>query len=191
MKIWNNLSNSEKTESFNSYLQFLQNVQPNLTENFQKELSTKITKTSEESYRDYIILLLLDKGYTIKDGFSFFDAAGISLSQTDTFSIISEKLDISFDQLLAAMISPLNQPANGQPSLLQKEHEKVHQDANLLFQDIRLRMEVFVEVHDTVFQKQNPEKYVELLNSPITSLLSIKLSQNERITKALKRRLKK
>lgn len=192
MKNWNELSETEKVNAYNYFVAVVQNVQSKYSSNasFCENIDHKIKSEKDQSYRDYIILWLLDKGYSVNDGFRFFNAVGLKLTQEDMFSILCEKLDISLDELLGALISPLNASQNGRFSVFEDEMERIRIESDTLFQDIKLRLGIFVEVHNIEFQKQNPEKYMELLNSPITSLLSIKLSKNERIMKALKKRIK-
>lgn len=192
MKNWSDCSNKEKIEAYNSFIAILQNVQSKYSSDgkFCNSIEQKLNAEEELPYRDYIILWLLDKGYTVNDGFRFFNAVGLKLSQEDIFSIICEKLDITIEELLGALLSPVNISKDKEKSRFEKEQDRLIQEAEALFNDIKLRLEIFVEVHNLEFQKQNPEKYVELLNSPVTSLLSIKLSKNERITKALKKRIK-
>lgn len=143
-----------------------------------------------DSYRDYVILYLLDKKYTVIDGFHFLSAAGFNIPEEYQLAIMAEKFDISFDELLGFYCyqKKIMYISN---DILDKEFVSFNKTVQHLFEDLTTRIEIFVEAHDEKFKKENPERYMELLNSPITSLLSIKLSNNPRINKALAKRMNK
>lgn len=185
MKSWDEMTNQNKVEAFNTYL-LVENSLRNKykdNQNYNNEVQNKIYASQNDSYRNYLILYLLDKNYTISDGFKFLNNGNFLVSETDMYSIIAEKLNMTFDQVLYLNFQNVN--------ILENEKLEVTKEISKLTSDIKTRIEIFVEVHNMDYQKANPEKYIELLNSPITSLLSIKLSNNERLNNALKQRIMK
>lgn len=185
MKSWDEMTNQNKVEAFNTYL-LVENSLRNKykdNQNYNNEVQNKIYASQNDSYRNYLILYLLDKNYTISDGFKFLNNGNILVSEADMYSIIAEKLNMTFDQVLNLYFQ--------NTAVLETEKHAVIKEISKLTDDIRTRIEIFVEVHNVEYQKENPEKYMELLNSPITSLLSIKMSNNERLNNALKQRIMK
>lgn len=197
MKLWEKQSAAEKISSLHTFTDFYNKIYSKIVmdENSIQKIYYKILNSEKDSFRDFIILFLLDKGYTVSDGFHFFSASGFNFSEEDIISIMAEKFDISFDELLAYKVYSQQYSnkytTDGSGKYFDIQMNGLIKEAQFLFQDLTTRIEIFVEVHDEKFKTENPTKYMELLNSPITSLLSIKLSNNERINKALKKRLRK
>lgn len=197
MKTWKEQTNKEKLNSVNTFIDVYKNLYAKiaLVPNQIQDIHRKILASENDSFRDFIILFLLDKGYTVSDGFHFFNAAGFNFTEEDCFTIMAEKLDITYDQMLAYHIYSMQYidqyTMRDSCKYVDIQMNSLNKEAQFLFEDLTTRIEIFVEVHDEKYKSENPTRYMELLNSPITSLLSIKLSKNERITKALRKRLGK
>lgn len=195
MKAWENQSTAEKISSLHIFTDFYNHIYSKIVmeESAIQKIYHKILTSEKDSFRDFIILFLLDKGYTVSDGFHFFSASGFNFSEEDLLLIMAEKFDISYDELLAynfySQKYSNKYTTDGTGKYFDIQLNGLNKEAQFLFADLTTRLEIFVEVHDDKFKTENPTKYMELLNSPITSLLSIKLTNNERINKALKKRL--
>lgn len=195
MNTWKNKSIGEKINALHIFTDFYENFFSKIitNENYIETIYNKIINSQNDIFRDFIILFLLDKGYTVSDCLLFFSDSGFNFSEEDRMSIMAEKFDISFDELLAYKV--YSKLYSNKYTTVESDKYfdiqlcKLNKESQFLFIDLTTRLEIFVEVHDEKFKKENPTKYIELLNFPITSLLSINLTNNERINKALKKRI--
>ena len=134
---------------------FYNNVYKNFIENptARKNIEYKIESSSNDSYRDYVILYLLDKKYTVIDGFHFLSAAGFNIPEEDQLAIMAEKFDISFDELTAFYYyQRINM--NTVDCILNKQFDSFNRTVQHLFEDLTTRIEIFVEAHDEKFKKE-------------------------------------